>query len=166
LGLTNNFWVYILPAIVQPFNIILVKTYIESIPSSLQEAAEVDGAGTLTVFFKIVLPMCTPILATVAIFSAVGQWNSFQDTLIYMTDSKLYSLQYLLYQYINQASSLASAVKASAGGALNMAALATQQTPSSIRMTVSVIVVLPILFIYPLFQRYFVKGMMLGAVKG
>ncbi|MCT6810368.1 MAG: carbohydrate ABC transporter permease, partial [Bifidobacterium sp.] len=103
---------------------------------------------------------------TVAIFSAVGQWNSFQDTLIYMTDSKLYSLQYLLYQYINQASSLASAVKASAGGALNMAALATQQTPTSIRMTVAVIVVLPILFVYPFFQRYFVKGMMLGAVKG
>lgn len=101
LHLTNNFWVYILPAVVQPFNIILVKTYIESIPASLQEAAEVDGAGTLTVFYKIVLPMCTPILATVGIFSAVNQWNSFQDTLIYMTDSKLYSLQYLLYTYIN-----------------------------------------------------------------
>ena len=167
LGLTNNFWVYILPAIVQPFNIILVKTYIESIPSSLQEAAEVDGAGTLTVFFKIVLPMCTPILATVAIFSAVGQWNSFQDTLLYMSDSKLYSLQYVLYLYINQAAALASSVKASGtGSALNAAAMATQQTPTSIRMTVAVIVVLPILFVYPFFQRYFVKGMMLGAVKG
>lgn len=166
LGLTNNFWVYVLPAIVQPFNIILVKTFIESIPASLQEAAEMDGAGTLTVFGKIILPMCTPILATVAIFSAVGQWNSFQDTLIYMTDSKLYSLQYLLYTYINQANALAASVKASAGTALNVAALATQQTPTSIRMTVSVIVVLPILFVYPFFQRYFVKGMMLGAVKG
>lgn len=164
LHLTNTFWVYILPAIVQPFNIILVKTYIESIPASLQEAAEVDGAGTLTVFGKIILPMCTPILATVAIFSAVNQWNSFQDTLIYITDSKLYSLQYLLYTYINQASSLASA--AQAGGAQALANLATQQTPTSIRMTVSVVVVLPILFVYPYFQRYFVKGMMLGAVKG
>ncbi|GEK06576.1 hypothetical protein LHA01_18150 [Schleiferilactobacillus harbinensis] len=86
--------------------------------------------------------------------------------MIYITDQKLYSLQYLLYQYINQASSLASAVKNSTGGALNMAALATQQTPTSIRMTVSIIVVLPIMFIYPLFQRYFVKGMFLGAVKG
>ncbi|KFI64232.1 carbohydrate ABC transporter permease [Bifidobacterium cuniculi] len=162
-GLTNNFWVYVLPAIVQPFNIILVKTYIESIPSSLQEAAEVDGAGTFTVFWKIVLPMCTPILATVAIFSAVGQWNSFQDTLIYMTDSKLYSLQYLLYTYINQASSIANSVKANAA---NAAMLATATTPTAIRMTVSVIVVLPIMFIYPFFQRFFVKGMMLGAVKG
>ena len=163
LHLTNNFWVYILPAVVQPFNIILVKTYIESIPASLQEAAEVDGAGTLTVFYKIVLPMCTPILATVGIFSAVNQWNSFQDTLIYMTDSKLYSLQYLLYTYINQASALANSVKANAA---NVRALASAATPTSIRMTVSVIVVLPIMFTYPFFQRFFVKGMMLGAVKG
>ena len=166
LGLTNNFWVYVLPAIVQPFNIILVKTYIESIPHSLQEAAEMDGAGILQVFFKVVLPNCTPILATVAIFSAVGQWNSFQDTLIYITDQKLYSLQYLLYTYINQANSLAQMVKNSGGSLSGVASAATTQTPTSIRMTVSVIVVLPIMFIYPLFQKYFVKGIMLGAVKG
>lgn len=166
LGLTNNFWVYVLPAIVQPFNIILVKTYIESIPKSLQEAAEMDGAGILQVFFKVILPNCTPILATVAIFSAVGQWNSFQDTLIYITDQSLYSLQYLLYTYINQANSLAQMVKNTSGSLSSVAAAATTQTPTSIRMTVSVIVVLPIIFIYPLFQKYFVKGIMLGAVKG
>lgn len=166
LHLTNTFWVYVIPAIVQPFNIILVKTYVESIPKALQEAAEIDGASILKIFYKIILPASTPILATIAIFSAVGQWNSFQDTLIYITDQKLYSLQYLLYTYINQASSLAQLVKNSAGGALNVAALATQQTPTSIRMTVSIIVVLPILFIYPLFQRFFVKGIMIGSVKG
>lgn len=166
LHLTNTFWVYIIPAIVQPFNIILVKTYVESIPASLQEAAEIDGASILKVFAKIILPTSKPILATIAIFSAVGQWNSFQDTLIYITDQKLYSLQYLLYQYINQASSLATMVKNNSGTALNMAALATQQTPTSIRMTVSVIVILPILFVYPMFQKYFVKGIMIGAVKG
>lgn len=166
LGLTNNFWVYVLPAIVQPFNIILVKTYIESIPKSLQEAAEIDGANILQVFFKVILPNCTPILATVAIFSAVAQWNSFQDTLIYITDQKLYSLQYLLYTYINQANSLAQMVKNTTGSMAGVVSAATTQTPTSIRMTVSVIVVLPIMFIYPLFQRYFVKGIMLGAVKG
>ena len=166
LHLTNTFWVYVIPAIVQPFNIILVKTYVESIPKALQEAAEIDGASILKIFYKIILPASTPILATIAIFSAVGQWNSFQDTLIYITDQKLYSLQYLLYTYINQASSLAQLVKNNAGGALNVAALATQQTPTSIRMTVSIIVVLPILFIYPLFQRFFVKGIMIGSVKG
>ena len=167
LHLTNSFWVYVIPVIVQPFNIILVKTYMESIPRSLQEAAEIDGAGIMKVFLKIILPTSTPILATIAIFAAVAQWNSFQDTLIYVTDQKLYSLQYILYQYINQANSLATMVKNSSGGTnLNMAALATQQTPTSIRMTVSVIVVRPILFIYPMFQRYFVKGIMIGSVKG
>ncbi len=165
LHLTNSFWVYIIPAIVQPFNIIMVKTYVESIPASLQEAAEVDGAGVLTRFFKIILPTSTPILATIAIWAAVGQWNSFQDTLIYITDQKLYSLQYLLYTYINQASSLASLIKSS-GNLSAVASLVTMQTPTSIRMTISVIVVLPILFIYPMFQRYFVKGIMIGAVKG
>lgn len=163
LHLTNTFWVYILPAIVQPFNIILVKTYIESLPHALEEAAEMDGANTLQIFKDIILPSCTPILATVAIFAAVAQWNSFQDTLMYITNDKLYSLQYLLYQYINQASSLAQMVK---NGGVSMASMATQQTPTSIRMTVSVIVVLPILFIYPMFQRFFVKGIMLGSVKG
>ena len=167
LHLTNSFWVYVIPVIVQPFNIILVKTYMESIPRSLQEAAEIDGAGIMKEFLKIILPTSTPILATIAIFAAVAQWNSFQDTLIYVTDQKLYSLQYILYQYINQANSLATMVKNSSGGTnLNMAALATQQTPTSIRMTVSVIVVMPILFIYPMFQRYFVKGIMIGSVKG
>ena len=165
LHLTNTFWVYIIPAIVQPFNVIMVKTYVESIPASLQEAAEIDGAGVLTVFGKIILPTSKPILATIAIWAAVGQWNSFQDTLIYITDQKLYSLQYLRYTYLNQASSLASLVK-STGNISAVANLATKQTPTSIRMTVSVIVVLPILFIYPMFQKYFVKGIMIGSVKG
>lgn len=165
LHLTNSFWVYIIPAIVQPFNIIMTKTYIESLPPALQEAAEIDGAGILTRFFKIVLPISTPILATIAIWAAVGQWNSFQDTLIYITDQKLYSLQYLLYTYLNQASSLANLVKAT-GNASSVASMATMQPPTSIRMTVSVIVVLPILLIYPMFQRYFVKGIMVGSVKG
>ncbi len=166
LHLTNSFWVYVIPTVVQPFYIILVKTYIESIPKSLQEAAEIDGAGIFTVFAKIILPAAQPIMATVAIFAAVSQWNSFQDTLIYVTDQKLYSLQYLLYTYINQASSLAAMVRSGGTGAISGAALASQQTPSSIRMTVSVIVVLPILFIYPIFQRFFVKGIMIGSVKG
>lgn len=167
LNLVNNFWVYIIPAIVQPFNVILVKTYLESVPASLQEAAEIDGAGTLKIFFKIILPVSVPILATIAIFSAVAQWNSFQDTLIYVTDEKLHSLQYVLYKYINQANSLAMLIKNStnlSGDA--MLALATKQTPTSVRMTVSVIVVLPILLVYPAFQRYFVKGIMIGSIKG
>lgn len=167
LHLTNNFLVYILPAIVQPFNVILAKTYIESTPISLQEAAEIDGAGILRVFFTIILPLSVPILATIAIFCAVGQWNSFQDTLIYITDSNLYPLQYLLYTYLNASNSLAQLIRSNPSmSGSSIAALATQQTPSSIRMTVSVIVVIPILIVYPWLQRYFVKGIMIGAVKG
>lgn len=167
LHLTNNFLVYILPGIVQPFNIILAKTFIESTPKSLQEAAEIDGAGVLKIFFTIVLPISVPILATIAIFCAVGQWNSFQDTLIYVTDSRLYSLQYLLYTYLNASNSLAQLIRSnpSMGGSA-IASLASRQTPTSVRMTISVIVVIPILVVYPWLQRYFVKGIMIGAVKG
>ena len=147
----------------QAMNVLLVMGFVKGIPKELDEAATIDGCSWDGIFTRIILPMCTPILATVGIFSAVNQWNSFQDTLIYMTDSKLYSLQYLLYTYINQASALANAAKANSA---NVAALASAATPTSIRMTVSVIVVLPIMFTYPFFQRFFVKGMMLGAVKG
>lgn len=166
LGLTNNFWAYVIPAIVSPFNIILVKTYIESTPFELQEAADLDGANILQIFYKVILPISTPILATVAIFSAVGQWNSFQDTLILMTDSKHYTLQYILYQYINQASSLAQSIKNNQGMNTVVSSLATAQTTKSVQFTVSVIVVIPILMVYPIFQRFFVKGIMIGSVKG
>ncbi len=167
LHLTNNFWVYIIPAIVQPFNIILVKTYLESVPESLQQAAEIDGAGVLRIFAQIMLPLSLPILATIAIFSAVGQWNSFQDTLIYVADQKLYSLQYVLYVYINQSNSLAQLIRTSTiTSSEAMLNLATKQTPTSVRMTVSVIVVMPIILVYPIFQRFFIKGIMIGSVKG
>lgn len=165
LHLTNNFWGYILPAIVSPFYIILAKTFVESIPKELQQAAEIDGAGTMKVFFRVIMPVIKPIMATVAIFSAVGQWNAFQDTLLLMTNSKMYSLQFILYQYINQASSLKQLVNSSSSSAVAQS-IATVQTATSIRMTVTIIVVAPILLIYPIFQRYFVKGIMIGAVKG
>jgi len=167
LGLTNNFLAYVLPAIVQPFNLILIKTYIENTPIELQEAAEIDGAGILRIYGQIIIPLSTPILGTVAIFSAVGQWNAFQDTLILMTDQKLYSLQYTLWRYLQEARSLAAMIQASSGEISEaLISAATKQTPTSVQMTVSVVVVLPILFVYPVFQRFFVKGIMIGAVKG
>ena len=165
LGLLNNFLVYILPAIVQPFYIILIKTYVEGIPAEMQEAAEIDGAHVLRIYAQIILPVSLPIIATVAIFSAVGQWNSFQDTLLLVTNQDLYPLQFTLYRYISQASSLAALIKSSSGSAF-ISDMKTMQTPISVRMTVSVVVVLPILFVYPFFQRYFIKGIMIGSVKG
>lgn len=166
MHLTNNFWGYILPVIVSPFNLILTKTFVESVPRELQEAAEIDGAGIMTVFFKVIIPVIKPIMATVAIFSAVNQWNAFQDTLLLVTDTKLYPLQFVLYQYLNQASSLSSLANTTSGSNSLAAAAATMQTATSVRMTVTIIVVLPIMLVYPFFQRYFVKGIMIGAVKG
>lgn len=167
LGLTNNFWGYILPAIVSPFHIVLTKTFVESIPKELQEAAEIDGASIMTVFFKIMIPVIKPIMATVAIFAAVNQWNAFQDTLLLVTDTKLYPLQFILYQYLNQASSLSLLAKSSTGSASALAAAAaTTQTVVSVRMTITIIVVIPIMCVYPFFQKFFVKGIMIGAVKG
>ena len=166
LGLTNNFWVYIFPVAVQPFYIILCKTFVESVPKELQDAAEIDGAGTLRIFFQIIIPVIKPILATVAIFAAVNQWNSFQDTLLLITDDKLYTLQYTLYNYINQASSLKALVNNSTSMEAMAASLAHASTATSIRMTVTIVVVTPIILIYPIFQRFFTKGIMIGAVKG
>ena len=166
LGLTNNFWGYIFPVAVQPFYIILCKTFCESVPKELQDAGEIDGAGTLRIFFSIILPVIKPILATIAIFAAVAQWNAFQDTLLLVTDQKLYTLQFTLYQYINQASSLKALVNNSSSGSDLAASLAHAQTATSIRMTVTIVVVTPIMLVYPFFQKFFTKGIMIGAVKG
>lgn len=166
LGLTNNFWAYIFPMIVSPFYIVLCKTFVESIPKELQEAAEIDGAGTLRIFWSVIRPVIKPILATIAIFAAVNQWNAFQDTLLLVTDSKLYSLQFLLYNYINQANSLKTAISSSTSSANIAASLAHAANATSIRMTVTMFVVIPIILVYPFFQRYFTKGIMIGAVKG
>lgn len=166
LGLTNNYWVYIIPGIVQPYNIILVKTYIESIPGELEESAFIDGASYLQVFIKLIFPLSKPILATIAIFGAVGHWNSFQDSLIYMQgNSKLFTLQHRLYIYLNQSSNLGSLLSQGGGGSVSDA-VADALNTKVIKYTVSMVSVIPILMVYPFLQRYFEEGIMLGAVKG
>lgn len=166
LKLTNNFWGYIWPMAISPFYMILCKTFVEQQPKELQEAAAIDGAGTLKIFFKIMVPIIKPILATVAVFTAVNQWNALQDTLLIVTDKKYYTLQFVLYQYINQASSIKALLNGSSSSANIAASMAKMQTATSIRMTVTIVVVTPILLVYPFFQRYFTKGIMIGAVKG
>lgn len=164
LHLTNNFLAYVI-GVINPFNLILIKTFMENIPASLEESAEIDGAGYGVRFFKLILPLSKPIIATVVVFTAVSHWNSFTDTLFLMTDSKLYTLQFLLWQYLNEANALAASMRAASNGAM---AIQPQMalTSTSIKMTISMVVVIPILFVYPFFQRYFVKGIMIGAVKG
>lgn len=168
LGLTDNFWGYIFPTIIQPYYIVLCKTYCESVPHELQDAGEIDGAGTLRVFWSIILPVIKPILATIAVFAAVTQWNAFQDTVLLMTKSQdNYTLQFILWRYINSASALKAVVSNAAASSSMVAALAAKAaTETSVRMTVTVIVVIPIMCVYPFFQRFFTKGIMIGAVKG
>ena len=152
LGLTNHFMAYIIPGIVAPYNIILVKTYIESIPNELEESALIDGAGFLTVFRKIIWPLSKPILATIAIFGAVGHWNSFTDSLILMQ-----------YVYLNTSSNIGQIL--STGGSVGTLTSSVMDT-KIIKYTISMVTVIPILLVYPFMQRYFEKGIMLGAVKG
>ncbi len=166
LGLTNSFWAYIIPGVVAPYNIILVKTYIESIPAELEESAKIDGATYMTIFRKIIWPLSKPILATIAIFGAVGNWNSFTDSLILMPDApQLHTLQHKLYTYLNAASNLKSMMNSGAG-TISGAAAANVLNAKTIKYTISMVTVLPILMVYPFMQRYFEKGIMLGAVKG
>ncbi len=165
LGFLDNFWVYVIPGLVSPYNVILVKTFIEGLPPALEESATLDGAGYFRCFVSVVMPLITPILATLCIFSAVGQWNSFTDTMMLMPSGKYYTLQFLLYKYQHEAQSLAALVRTTQDSGA-MANLSVKQTALSVQMTVAMVVTLPILLVYPYFQRYFVKGIMIGAVKG
>lgn len=164
LGLTNNFLAYIIPSIMSPYNVILVKTYIESIPGELEESATIDGAGYFTIFRKIIFPLCKPILATIAIFGAVGHWNSFTDSIILMSGNPdLHTLQHRLYTYLNQSTNLAQVIQGSnIGDAVGSAAMNLRP----IKFTVAMATVIPILIVYPFMSKYFEKGIMLGAVKG
>ena len=165
-GLLNNFWVYILPTMISAYNMILIKTYIEQLPPALEESAALDGAGYITCFFKIILPLCKPIIATVVVFVAVGQWNSWFDNHIYTrANESLTTLQYLLYNYLNEAQRLAEQLKTASSGADMTQAMAAI-SPKGIRMTITVLASLPIFALYPFMQKYFSKGIMVGAVKG
>lgn len=158
LGLTNTFWIYIIPGLISVYNMVLVKTNIEAMGPELEESAYLDGAGYLTRFFKIVLPLQTPILATVSLFSAVSHWNDFFTTKLYVTNTKLYTLQFLLYELLQQVTAAANQIE----GGDPYASI----TPTGIRLTLTAVVVIPILCVYPFVQRFYVKGLMVGAVKG
>ena len=163
LGLRNTYWVYIIPTMFSCFNLLVIRTYILGLPDALVESARIDGAGDLRTFFQIILPLCLPVMATVALFVAVGAWNSWFDTYLYNGSKKdLYSMQYLLKMKL--------ATTQSASNSANATADALQQsskvTPVTVRSAISVISAVPILIVYPFLQRYFVTGMALGAVKG
>lgn len=156
LHLGNNFLVYILPGMIWVYNIILMRSFIEGLPIALQEAAKIDGANDFVIWYRVVLPLCTPVIATVALYVAVGQWNSFMDTYLYARE--LPTLQYVLYEIMQKAT-----VKIDPHAAAQQAQSAV--TPLSVRMAITVIATVPILIVYPFLQKYFVGGMTVGAVK-
>jgi putative aldouronate transport system permease protein len=162
-GLKNNFLLYILPGAINAFYIILVKTYIEQLPASLEESASIDGAGFLAIFSKIIFPLSKPIIATIAVFCSVGQWNTWVDNYLLVAKKNLQTLQLILFTYLNQAEEVASSIK-SGLGASDIEKVAI--TPTSVQMVIIVITVFPIMIVYPFLQKYFAKGIMIGAIKG
>lgn len=156
LKMGNSFSVYILPGLIWVYNVILVRSFIEGLPMALQEAAMLDGANDFKIWYKIILPLCKPVMATVALFVAVGQWNSFMDTYLYARE--LPTLQYVLYEIMEKAT-----IKIDPHGDTEAAKNAV--SPLSVRMAITIIATVPILIVYPFLQKYFVGGMTVGAVK-
>ena len=159
LHLLNNFWVYIIPGLISAFNMIVIRTFINGIPYSLIESAKIDGAGDFRIFIQIILPLCKPVLATVALFVAVGQWNSWFDSMLYCSaDNSLTTLQYELMKLLSSTTTQGASaeVMKNAGSIV---------TPTSIRAAITIVTAVPIVCLYPFLQRYFVSGLTIGGVK-
>jgi len=164
LHLLNTFWVYVIPSMVSAFNFLVIRTFLRNIPESIIESVRIDGGTDFIIFFKIILPLSKPVLATVALFVAVGAWNSWFDTLIYASSKvNLHTLQYKLMEFLQ--SSQAQARSAGDIGSMALSKTSNMVTPVSIRAAITVIAATPIIIVYPFIQRYFVIGMNLGGVK-
>lgn len=161
IGLTNSFWVYIIPGLISVFNVIIIRSYFDQLPDGLIEAARIDGANEFQTLFRIVLPVSMPVLATITLFVSVGHWNSWFDNYMYNTRDNLNLLQYELMKILMQST---QQVTSNASGSLAGESL-RQITPQSIRATMTIIVTFPILFVYPFLQKYFIQGVMIGAIK-
>ncbi len=162
LSLLNSFAVYVLPGAVSAFNVFIIRSFIDGIPYALQESAKLDGANDFTIYWRVILPLAKPALATIALFLAVGQWNAWLDTYLYNGSKEaLTTLQFELMKVLQSTT-------AGSGGdyrSMIVSQANNQVSPESIKMAITIVVTVPILIVYPFVQRYFVKGMTLGAVK-
>ncbi|GIO56238.1 carbohydrate ABC transporter permease [Paenibacillus cellulositrophicus] len=156
LGLLNTFWVYIIPALLSFYDVIILMNFFRNVPDSLEESAKIDGGGDWRVFLSIFIPLSMPAMATIALFNGVGQWNDFMTTKLYITDQSLYPLQMMLYEII---------VQSQTQSMQNIGSVAIQTTTKGVQLATIVVTTLPIVVMYPILQRYFISGMMLGAVK-
>ncbi len=162
IGLKDNFFVYILPYAVSAYCMILIKTYMESVSAGIEESAMIDGAGYFLIFRRIIIPICKPVLAAVIVFTAVGQWNQWTDNLLLVNNMDLRTMQMILMEYLNQATNIANQARTGGAGAISGSAI----SPFTIRMTITMVVTVPILVVYPFMQKYFISGIMIGSIKG
>ncbi|WP_017472500.1 carbohydrate ABC transporter permease [Amphibacillus jilinensis] len=161
LGLMNNFLVYILPLLLSAFNVIVIRSFMDGIPIALTESAKMDGANDFTIFWKIIIPLSLPVVATISLFLAVQQWNSWFDTYLYARgNANLSTLQFELMKILDNTNIQSGDVTSA-----NAEIIAGQTNPQSIQMAITIIATVPILLVYPFLQRYFVTGLTLGAVK-
>lgn len=160
LGLLNSFLVYIIPTALNTFFIFIAISFLDDIPAGLKESAKIDGASEMKIFRSIILPISLPLMVTILLFSAVGQWNAWFDSAFYVTNKQLRTLGYLLMEAINQANTPTNAVSAAQAASNSMV------DPLAVRVTAMMISVIPILFSYPFLQKYFVTGLTIGSVKG
>ena len=161
LGLINKVWALILPGMLSVFNVLLIKTFYEQLPESVEESARIDGATNLRTLFSIIIPMSTPVIATVGLFYAVGYWNNYFSGVLYITNPQLKPLQQYLYDLVTSTMTNPDpgTVQLDMDRYMNV-------TPDSIRSSTIMLATLPILMVYPFLQRYFVKGINIGSVKG
>lgn len=162
LGLGNNFWAYVLPGLVSAWNVMIVKTFYSGVPNELVEAAKIDGAGEFRTFMSIIVPMAKPCYATIGFLTLVAKWNDWNTTLIYIRDGELYSLQYLLQTMLREVEDLKRMMENYPGMAVMEGSVSTEP----VRFAMALVAAGPVLLIFPWFQKYFTKGMTVGAVKG
>ncbi len=161
LHLDDTIWIYILPSIISAWNVIVVRTFFQGLPNELVEASKIDGLSEIQILFKIIIPLSTPVLATIGFMTLLGKWNDWNTTLIYINDAKLYSLQYMLQKILNEAEFLKQ-VSTDGMGLLDNVEAPTE----SLRYAMAMVAAGPMLVIFPFFQKYFSQGLLVGSVKG
>lgn len=163
LHLGNTFWIYIVSGLVSGWNIIIIRTFFQGIPTAIVESAKLDGASEFTIFGKIIIPLSKPVIATIGVLTVLGKWNDWNTTLIYISNPKLYTLQYLLQKLLRDAEYVQQMIQSGMVSSQNMEDLLPTE---AMRFAMAVVAAGPMLVIFPFFQKYFTKGLTVGAVKG
>lgn len=163
LGLLDTFWALVLPSAMSAYNMFILKNYMQSLPASLEESAHIDGANAFVTLFRIILPLCTPSLAALAMFYGVGNWNGYMDCLLYTNTQSLQVLQLYLRTVLSQTSAMNAL---SAGDLASVGTAAAELSDETMKMTIVSVSIIPILLVYPFLQRFYTKGITVGAVKG